>query len=60
MISSQWDFSGTNLRLRYDAGKYSDGREYLGVDEYRPLGLLDADLAFTTDYREVLTQAMQA
>jgi uncharacterized protein (DUF1800 family) len=44
MISGQWDFSGINLRLRYDAGKYSDGREYLGVDEYRPLSLLDADL----------------
>ena len=44
MISSQWNFSQINLRLRYDAGKYGDGREYPAVDEYRPLSLLNADL----------------
>ncbi len=32
------------LRLRYAAGKYSDGQEYPGVDEMRPLKLLTADL----------------
>ena len=51
MISSQWDFSQVNLRLRYDAGKYGgDGREYAGVDEYRPLNLLDADLPVLFPY----------
>ena len=44
MISSQLNTPEIKLRLRYDAGKYGDGREYAGVDEYRPLSLLGADL----------------
>jgi hypothetical protein len=44
MINSQFNFPSVNLRLRYDAGKYGDGREWPAVDEYRPLSLLDADL----------------
>lgn len=41
---SQIDFSKITLPLRYEAGKYSDGRAYEGVNEFRPLDLLQADL----------------
>lgn len=44
MINSAFDIPAINLRLRYDAGKYSDGREYPAVDQYRTLSLLTADL----------------
>jgi len=44
MINSQLNIPELKLRLRYDAGKYGDGREYPAVDEYRSLSLLDADL----------------
>jgi len=44
MINSQLNIPELKLRLRYDAGKYGDGREYPAVDEYRSLSLLGADL----------------
>ena len=44
MIDSSLPIPASPLRLRYDAGKYGDGREWSAVDEYRPLSLLQADL----------------
>ena len=43
-MNSQFNIPATYLRLRYDAGKYPDGREWPAVDDLRTLSLLDADL----------------
>ena len=48
--------SQTQLRIRYSAGKYSDGREFSGVDELRPLTLLPLDLPQLFTYSALANQ----
>ena len=46
----------TQLRMRYPAGKYSNGREFSGVDELRPLTLLPLDLPELFTYSALANQ----
>ena len=48
--------SQTQLRIRYPAGKYNDGREYFGIDELRPLTLLPLDIPELFTYSALANQ----